>query len=62
MAIGIWLPGLAVRADARVRRRLPPTYWPLLAATLVAYLVVTQAVKVWLLEQALDLACSAGSC
>jgi Mg2+-importing ATPase len=30
---------------------LPPLYWPILIATLVAYLAVTQSVKTWLLRR-----------
>src|ERR1700674_1461092 len=29
---------------------LPPLYWPLLAATLICYVLVTQGVKIWLLR------------
>jgi Mg2+-importing ATPase len=30
---------------------LPPLYWPLLAATLISYALLTQTVKVWLLRR-----------
>lgn len=31
---------------------LPPLYWPLLALTLLAYILLTQAVKTWLIRRA----------
>jgi Mg2+-importing ATPase len=31
--------------------RLPPLYWPLLALTLMCYMLVTQGVKMWLLRR-----------
>jgi hypothetical protein len=31
---------------------LPPLYWPLLLGTLFLYVLLTQAVKVWLLKRA----------
>ena len=30
---------------------LPPLYWPLLALTLLAYAVLAQGVKIWLLRK-----------
>ena len=30
---------------------LPPLYWPLLALTLLCYVVLTQGVKTWLLRR-----------
>ncbi len=50
MAIGVYLP-FSPLASALHFVELPRAYWPLLAATLFAYLVVTQAVKVWLLRR-----------
>ena len=50
MAIGIYLP-FSPLAPALHFVALPHAYWPLLAATLFAYLVATQAVKVWLLRK-----------
>jgi Mg2+-importing ATPase len=50
MAIGIWLPASPL-GPAFGFTPLPALYWPLLAATLVAYVVVTQAVKTWLFRQ-----------
>ena len=50
MAIGLYLPFSPV-APALHFVTLPHAYWPLLAVTLFAYLMVTQAVKVWLLRR-----------
>jgi Mg2+-importing ATPase len=30
---------------------LPPLYWPLLALTLLSYVLLTQLVKMWLLRR-----------
>jgi Mg2+-importing ATPase len=30
---------------------LPPLYWPVLAATLLCYVLLTQVVKTWLLRR-----------
>ena len=48
--LGMWLPFSPV-ARALGFTRLPPHYWPFLAATLLAYVMLTQAVKVWLLRR-----------
>ncbi|HTF36494.1 MAG TPA: magnesium-translocating P-type ATPase [Myxococcota bacterium] len=48
--LGMWLPFSPV-ARALGFARLPPHYWPFLAATLLAYVMLTQAVKVWLLRR-----------
>jgi len=50
MAIGVYLP-FSPLASALHFVELPRAYWPLLAATLFAYMVLTQAVKVWLLRR-----------
>jgi Mg2+-importing ATPase len=50
MAVGIWLPYSPV-AEALDFKPLPPLYWPLVAATLLCYVVLTQFVKVWLLRK-----------
>ena len=50
MAIGVYLP-FSPLASALHFVALPRAYWPLLAATLFAYMVLTQAVKVWLLRR-----------
>ena len=31
--------------------QLPPLYWPILLVTLLVYMVLTQAIKVWLLRK-----------
>ncbi|MCL2449792.1 MAG: HAD-IC family P-type ATPase, partial [Polyangiaceae bacterium] len=51
MAVGIWLPYSPVAA-ALGFTKLPQLYWPFVAATLVLYVCLTQAVKVWLLKKA----------
>jgi Mg2+-importing ATPase len=51
MAVGIWLPFSPI-AEALGFVPLPPLYWPLVAATSMGYLVLTQIVKVWLLRKA----------
>jgi Mg2+-importing ATPase len=50
MAFGTWLPGSPL-APALGITRLPPLYWPILLATLLAYMVLTQTIKVWLLRK-----------
>jgi Mg2+-importing ATPase len=50
MAIGMWLP-FSFLADYLGVTPLPSSYWPIVAATLVCYLGLTQAVKVWLLRK-----------
>jgi len=50
MGVGIWLPFSAL-APALGFTALPHLYWPLLALTLAGYLVLTQAVKSWLLKR-----------
>jgi P-type Mg2+ transporter len=47
MLFGLWLPSSPL-AHALGLRHLPHLYWPLLALTLLAYVVLTQAVKAWL--------------
>ena len=51
MAAGIWLsfPPQGTYLDFVA---LPPTYWPLLALTLVFYVLLTQVVKTWLMRRA----------
>ncbi|MEO7732236.1 MAG: cation transporting ATPase C-terminal domain-containing protein, partial [Kofleriaceae bacterium] len=51
VALGILLPISPVGGYLGFTR-LPWLYWPLLLATLACYLVVTQAVKMWLLRRA----------
>ncbi len=45
-AVGVWLPYSPFRAALGLRA-LPPGYWPLLAAMLVAYLGLTHLMKTW---------------
>jgi Mg2+-importing ATPase len=49
MAFGAWLP-YSPLASALGLARLPGMYWPILLLTLVAYMGLTQAVKIWLLR------------
>jgi Mg2+-importing ATPase len=51
MAIAAWLP-YSPAATALGFTALPPLYWPILLATLLCYVVLTQAVKMWLIRKA----------
>ncbi|HTP51952.1 MAG TPA: magnesium-translocating P-type ATPase [Anaeromyxobacteraceae bacterium] len=51
MAVGVWLP-FSPFASALGFTALPPLYWPLVVATLFLYVLLTQAVKMWLLRRA----------
>jgi P-type Mg2+ transporter len=50
MAVGMILP-FSPLAKPLGFEQLPPLYWPLLAATLLCYITVTQFVKSWLLKK-----------
>jgi Mg2+-importing ATPase len=50
MLLGMWLP-FSPLASTLSFTRLPPHYWPFLAATLLAYVALTQTVKSWLLRR-----------
>ncbi len=50
VALGIWLPTSPL-APALQLTALPWLYWPILAVTLLAYLTLTQVVKMWLLRK-----------
>lgn len=50
MAVGMFLP-FSPLAKPLGFEQLPPLYWPLLAATLLCYITVTQFVKSWLLKK-----------
>jgi Mg2+-importing ATPase len=50
MVIGIWLPTSPL-GPALGFTALPHLYWPLVALTLLAYVVLTQVVKTWLLHR-----------
>ncbi len=50
MAFGAWLPYSPV-ASALGFTALPGLYWPILAVTLLAYMGLTQTIKVWLLRK-----------
>jgi Mg2+-importing ATPase len=51
MAVGIWLP-YSPFGSVLGFVHLPPLYWPLLVLTLGCYVVLTQAVKAWLIRKA----------
>lgn len=51
VAVGLWLP-FSPFASALGFVALPHLYWPLLLATLLLYVLLTQAVKMWLLKRA----------
>jgi P-type Mg2+ transporter len=51
MALGAWLP-FSPLADALGFVPLPALYWPILFATLLCYVVLTQIVKMWLVRRA----------
>ncbi|MDB6042912.1 MAG: mgtA 1 [Gammaproteobacteria bacterium] len=50
MALGMWLPYSPV-ASALGFAHLPRLYWPILLLTLLAYMGLTQTIKVWLLRK-----------
>ena len=50
MAVGVWLP-FSPFAEALGLTALPHLYWPLLLATLSLYVLLTQAVKMWLIKK-----------
>ena len=51
MIIGMWLP-FAPFASALNLTPLPPLFWPLIALTLIGYILLTQFIKQWLLKKA----------
>ena len=50
MAFGMWLPYSPLAASLSLTA-LPPLYWPILLATLICYMALTQGIKVWLLRK-----------
>ena len=50
MALGIWLP-YSPLASSLGLTGLPRMYWPILLLTLLAYVGLTQVIKVWLLRK-----------
>ena len=50
MAFGIWLP-YSPLASSLGFTHLPTLYWPILVVTMLAYVVLTQLIKVWLLRR-----------
>jgi Mg2+-importing ATPase len=51
MAVGVLIPFTAVGLYLGFTT-LPPLYWPLLGLTLLAYMLLTQGVKTWLIRRA----------
>jgi Mg2+-importing ATPase len=49
-AIGVWLP-FSPLADALGFKPLPPLYWPIVAAFLLSYAVLTHGVKTWFVRR-----------
>ncbi len=50
LAFGVWLPYSPMAASLGFTA-LPRLYWPLLAATVLTYMALTQLTKVWLLRK-----------
>ena len=50
IAFGIWLP-YSPLASSLGFTHLPNLYWPILAVTMLAYVALTQGIKVWLLRR-----------
>jgi Mg2+-importing ATPase len=50
MAFGAWLPWSPLASSLGLVR-LPGLYWPILLATLLGYMGLTQGIKVWLLRK-----------
>jgi len=46
----MWLP-YSPLASSLGLARLPGLYWPILMLTLLSYVILTQAIKVWLLRK-----------
>jgi Mg2+-importing ATPase len=50
MGFGMWLPNSPLALELGLTR-LPGMYWPILLATLLCYVGLTQMIKVWLLRK-----------
>jgi Mg2+-importing ATPase len=50
MALGMWLPHSPLASSLGLTA-LPRLYWPILLVTLLSYVCLTQAIKVWLLRK-----------
>lgn len=50
MIFGMWLP-YSPLAPSLGLAHLPGLYWPILLVTLLSYVILTQAIKVWLLRK-----------
>ena len=51
VAFGAWLPSSSLLAGAMGFVPLPLLYWPLLAAILGCYMVLTQLIKTWFIRR-----------
>jgi Mg2+-importing ATPase len=51
VAFGAWLPSSSILAGALGFVPLPLLYWPLLAAILLCYMVLTQLIKTWFIRR-----------
>ncbi|MBA4391703.1 MAG: magnesium-translocating P-type ATPase [Syntrophus sp. (in: bacteria)] len=51
VAFGAWLPSSSLLAGALGFVPLPLLYWPLLAAILLCYMVLTQLIKTWFIRK-----------
>jgi P-type Mg2+ transporter len=50
MVLGAWLPSSPI-GESLGFTPLPSLYWPLLGVTLFGYVLLTQAVKLWLIRK-----------
>jgi Mg2+-importing ATPase len=51
MVVGMWLPFSPIGEWLGFTNVVPSPYWPLLALTLACYVLLTQAVKMWLIRK-----------
>jgi P-type Mg2+ transporter len=51
MIVGMWLPFSPIGGWLGFTNDLPSLYWPLLILTLACYVLLTQAVKMWLIRR-----------
>ena len=51
MIVGMWLPFSPIGPWLGFTNQVPSLYWPLLVLTLLCYVLLTQAVKMWLIRR-----------
>ncbi len=51
MGIGVWLPFSPISAFLGFNSHVPAGYWPIVIVILLAYMILTQGVKVWLIKK-----------